>query len=108
MASRTYVVKTRRGESWLILLIAGFIIAFSKEIFVFGVVFVFALLILKHLESRRQNKQRSKDLRMVNEAAISMEADYQNMLAQQGDPVGVYGKYDAYTMPLTRPIYEEM
>lgn len=75
---------------------------YFKEILLAVVFILIVALLLRYLEHR----QSSKAVSMVNEAAVAMEADHENMMYAQGDPVGVYGKYDAYTIPMTRDILD--
>jgi hypothetical protein len=76
---------------------------YFKEI-ILAVVFILTLAILARayeLRSERNDKKR------VNDTMIGIDADHQNLLYLQGDPVGVYGNYDAYTMPMTKDILDD-
>jgi hypothetical protein len=43
------------------------------------------------------------DLRAAECEATAARADEQNAYYSEGDPIGTYGEYDAYTMPLDEP-----
>lgn len=47
--------------------------------------------------------QAHKDRIISRQAAIALRAEYENMMALNGDPVGIYGRYDPVTMPATKP-----
>lgn len=96
MTKRRFVIEERKDPSgWWIVLAAAILIAFWKVFLVAIVVAGLIWLLLKQSERKR-----------VNNALLSMHADHQNILAAYGDPVGTYGEYDAYTMPLTKPMYD--
>ena len=94
--------KRSRGEDWGALLVVAVCFAYGKEVIVAGFFMVALWLFLKFLEKRES----SRALLLVNQMGLSMEADHQNMLAAQGDPYGTYGRYDAYTMPITRDVLD--
>jgi hypothetical protein len=97
MTRRYLIVEERKEPSgWWIVLAAAIFIAFWKVMLVVIIIAGLVWLISKKRKEQSDHKQ-------VNDAWLSMQADHQNMLAAYGDPVGTYGQYDAYTMPLTRP-----
>jgi hypothetical protein len=99
---RHYVVIEERKDpsGWWIVLIAAILIAFWKFIMVAVIVgmIVGYLLIIRKTKSDRKR---------VSDAWLAIKADHQNMLAAMGDPVGTYGEYDVYTMPITAPYYKD-
>lgn len=102
MARRVYVKRNSRSEDWAALFVVAIAVVYAQQLLVLAFIIVCTWALLKYLQHREQVKMR----RMANNMMISLEADHQDMLAQQGDPAGVYGRYDAYTMPLTRDILD--
>jgi hypothetical protein len=98
-----YVEETSRSEDWLALIVVVVAVVYGKAFLALMLFLGIAWLGIKFFQRREENKIR----RMVNELALSMEADHQNMLHNQGDPAGMYGHYDAYTMPMTRSILDD-
>lgn len=89
MSRHVYIVEDRKSNGWWTLLMAAFIVAYSKDLLVFA---LFALVIygcLQYLGNRESKKNRQ----MLEE--VSEPKQYQDSL---------YGKYEPYTMPLTYPI----
>jgi hypothetical protein len=99
MSKQVYVVDKRRNDGWWTILAAALIIVFIKELLLVACIAASCWAIYMMIRSHRE----AKAARMLDEAIISKRADYENMLAIQGDPAGVYGQYDAYTMPVTKP-----
>ena len=68
---------------------------------------IFALcvlyLIIFWARSAAQRRDRRDDARFARETDLIWRAEYENELAQRGDPVGIYGNYSPSTMPLTNP-----
>jgi ascorbate-specific PTS system EIIC-type component UlaA len=96
MVRRYLIVEERNDPSgWWIVLFAAILIAFWKVL----IIAIITSVIIVYLWTTIKNK---RNLKITNNARLSMQADHQNMLAAQGDPVGTYGDYDAYTMPITK------
>lgn len=53
--------------------------------------------------ARAYDREANLDREARREGLI-IRANYQNWLAAQGDPVGVYGQYTPVTLPLTTPL----
>jgi len=100
MARRIYVERNSRTEDGCALIVIAFAVFYGKELLILGTAIAITWLFLKYLKNREQNRI----LRHVNDVGLAMEADHQNMLALQGDPAGIYGRYDAYTLPMTTQI----
>lgn len=98
MSRRVIVEDRHSGEGWAVLLLAALIVAYQGWIVFLVTVVVAVYCVLKAVEAWR----RQRELDIVNGIRISIEADHQNMLYNLGDPAGVYGRYDPYTMPMTR------
>ena len=90
----------RRGKGgWPTLLLAAVIVAYTREFITIAAIAIAVYAAYKLLEMR----QHSKDLKVVNDSWMSLKADHENMLANMGDPAGVYGDYEGVTMPMTTP-----
>lgn len=98
MSRRTYTVTNGSNDGWVVLLIAAMFVVYGQEILILATVVALVWVALRFVEARQQ----AKALKMVNEAAISMKADHENLLASMGDPAGVYGDWTPVTMPMTR------
>lgn len=93
-----------KKDGYIVLLAASVIVAYTREVITIVVIAGLTYIVYRMIQERK----RHKDLKLVNEAWIGLRADHENMLAMQGDPAGVYGAYDAYTMPLTREMYDSI
>lgn len=97
MTTRRFVIEERKDPSgWWIVLAAAIFIAFWKVLLVAVIVVGLIWLLLK-------KRKEQSDYKQVNDAWLSMQADHQNMLYQQGDPMGTYGRFDPITIPNTMP-----
>ena len=96
---KEYILVERKKDKsgWLVLLGAAFFVAFWKWVLVSLVWFGIGLLAHKLWKMWRAHK----DKMLSRRASIAMRADHENQLAMAGDPVGIYGRYDAATMPIT-------
>lgn len=94
-------INERKDPSgWWIVLGAAVFIAFWKVLLFFIIAGSITWFLLRIQQDHAAKKK-------VREAELSMDADWQHMMALRGDPAGTYGNYDAYTMPLTKTMYTE-
>lgn len=108
----TYRV-TKRGDGvhpWILCLSIAAMIAYWRfmALIIFFTLLCYALFIF--YERRRQRKDRKSIEEMLYSTnadlmnrAYSWDADAQDALYRAGDPAGTYGRFDPYTMPITRP-----
>jgi len=99
---KEYILVERKKDKsgWLVLLGAAFFVAFWKWVLVSLIGYCIGLAIRKAWRLY----QAHKDKMISRQASIAMRADHENQLAMAGDPVGIYGRYDAVTMPMTYPL----
>lgn len=101
MAKQIYVVEERKDRSGIaVIILAAAFIAYWKV-----AVFMAIMLAIYWLVSNAFKKpvpvSRNETARKT---ALALRADYENMLAHRGDPVGTYGSYEPVTMPITMPL----
>lgn len=108
MAKRIYVEESSHSNKvgWVGLAVISISIVYSNQILAIGIMSLIVAIIVAvvvHLVLSREAEQ-WKEL-MLHEQ-LSVDADIQNELWANGDPAGMYGRYDAYTMPLTENILD--
>lgn len=103
MSRRVYIVDKRHNDGWWTILAAGAILAYGQQIGIIAITIAIPIIIAWVMSRYVQARKDINAAKEANEAAIRMRADHENMLANMGDPAGVHGGYDAYTMPMTMP-----
>lgn len=99
MTGRAHVKRNSHADEFVVLIVVILVIIFREKIILFALAGMAGWAVWR----LDQHFVACRNRRMVRAAAISMQADHEMLMYSMGDPVGTYGRYDAYTMPVTRP-----
>ena len=100
MSKRVYIQRDGHNNGFWAIFLMAFIVIYAHQLILAAVVMFVTFMVVEYLARHQAVKKEQVD---DCDEIVRMRADLQNRLAQAGDPAGVYGEYDAYTMPVTRP-----
>lgn len=104
MSKRVYIQSGHSNSGWWMLFIMAFAIIYARELILAAAIMFVAFAIAKYLGMREQKRAIPTT---GNDEITALRAELEDALAQAGDPAGIYGQYEAATIPMTRDILDD-
>lgn len=110
MPREVFVVEHKKDKSgWLVIILGAAFVAFWKLVILFAIcigLFYICKWLKVAIDNHKDRCISRQAARRLRDEMIAQRASYENRLAMAGDPVGIHGVYDPYTMPLTKPVFD--